>query len=103
MHAASMRRTKNPKVTGRAAKDARKALHAKVKAGQPRTQPMAGSRPRATQQIRGKVAAKAAAKASSSQADPAKTPTPRRAARSGKAKPGKAAKADGPVMDRMGR
>ncbi|MEA3203526.1 MAG: hypothetical protein QOI63_1201, partial [Thermoplasmata archaeon] len=59
MHAASMRRTKNPKVKGRAAKDAKKALHGKVIAGKARTQPIAGARPKVTQQLHKKVAAKA--------------------------------------------
>jgi phosphoribosylformylglycinamidine synthase len=76
MHAASMRRTKNPKVTGRAAKGA-KALAGKVAAkGKGRTQPLAGGRPKVAAQLRKKVAAKAAAKA------PPKAD---------KAKPGKAA------------
>ncbi|HUR63349.1 MAG TPA: phosphoribosylformylglycinamidine synthase subunit PurL [Candidatus Thermoplasmatota archaeon] len=94
MHAASMRRTKNPKVTGRAAKDAKRALHGKVVAGKGRTQPMAGSRPKVTQQLRKKVAAKAgkaaakpAAQAKPAPAKEAKAPAPAKPTKSAKAYP----------------
>ncbi|MCA1811604.1 MAG: phosphoribosylformylglycinamidine synthase subunit PurL, partial [Halobacteriales archaeon] len=78
MHAASMRRTKNPKVTGRAAKDAKAHAGKVIAKGKGRTQPIAGGRPKVAAQLRRKVAAKAAAKAppKADKAKPGKAATP---------------------------